>query len=276
MATRIISAVVGIAIAIVVLLLSNTLFFNFAISAINIIMVHELLSSCKCMQHKLHVVTCYVFAGVTPLLVETENMKIKYVFASVCILIMFLGFIGSHKKLNFDKLCLIMIITLLVSLSMSCIVSLKNLNSTHGVCYVILTLAGAWLGDSGAYFVGTFLGKHKLCPEISPKKTIEGAIGGVITVGVVFAVYGFFYQLIQKANGNIFEVNYLYLIVLGIICGVLGIVGDLSASLLKRQNNIKDFGKIMPGHGGLMDRFDSVLFVAPFMTFVLSSINVFN
>lgn len=276
MATRIISAAVGLAIAIGVLFLSNTIVFNFAIAAIAVIMIHELLESCKCMQYKMHSVICYVFAAVMPFLVETDNMKVKYIFASLCILAMFLGYLGSHKKLSFDKLCFMMVITLLVSLSMSCIVSLKNLDDLHGVCYVILALAGAWLGDSGAYFVGTFLGKHKLCPEISPKKTVEGAIGGVITVGVVFIIYAFFYKLVQGARGYDFSVNYIYLMLMGIVCGMLGIVGDLSASLLKRQHNIKDFGKIMPGHGGLMDRFDSVLFVAPFMTFVLTSIKVFS
>ena len=143
----------------------------------------------------------------------------------------------------------------------------------------MLCLAGAWLGDSGAYFVGTFWKfweKHKLCPEISPKKTWEGAVGGVLTVGLVFALYAFGYQIVQGYRGYNFEVNYLYLVIMGFICGVLGIIGDLSASLIKRQYGIKDFGNIMPGHGGLMDRFDSVLFVAPFMMFVLSHFTIFK
>ncbi|MDE6594779.1 MAG: phosphatidate cytidylyltransferase, partial [Oscillospiraceae bacterium] len=149
----------------------------------------------------------------------------------------------------------------------------------HGVCYIVLCLAGAWLGDSGAYFVGTFWKfweKHKLCPEISPKKTWEGAVGGVLTVGLVFALYAFGYRIVQGYRGYSFEVNYLYLVIMGLVCGVLGIIGDLSASLIKRQYGIKDFGNIMPGHGGLMDRFDSVLFVAPFMMFVLSHFTIFK
>ncbi|MDE6747154.1 MAG: phosphatidate cytidylyltransferase, partial [Oscillospiraceae bacterium] len=77
-------------------------------------------------------------------------------------------------------------------------------------------------------------------------------------------------------RGIPFEVNYLYLVLMGFICGVLGIVGDLSASLVKRQFGIKDFGNIMPGHGGLMDRFDSVLFVAPFMMFMISHVTLFR
>lgn len=275
MATRIISAAIGIIIAIALLFLSNTFVFNLAVAAISVIMVHELLESCGCMKYRTHAAICFVYCSVMPFLTETDNMVIKYAFAALCIFGMFLGYIALHKNLSFDKLCIMLAVTLLVSLSMSCIVSLKNLDSLHGVCYVVMALAGAWLGDSGAYFVGTFFGKHKLCPEISPKKTIEGAIGGVISVGVVFAIYAFFYQMIQNARGYDFMVNYPYMIVLGLICGILGIVGDLSASLLKRQYNIKDFGRIMPGHGGLTDRFDSVLFVLPFMTFILNNLKVY-
>ena len=275
MATRVISALIGIVFAVGCLFLHNTLIFNLAVSAISVIMIHELLSACGCMKHKGHVFVCYAFTAVMPFLVEIDDMRIKYIFATVCLFAMFCGYIGSHQKLTFDRLCFMITITLSVALSMSCIVSLKNLSNIHGVCYVILALAGAWLGDSGAFFVGTFLGKHKLCPNISPKKTIEGAIGGVITVGIVFAVYAFFYQMVQNARGIDFTINYLLLICIGFVCGILGIIGDLCASLLKRQHELKDFGKIMPGHGGLMDRFDSVLFVLPFMTFILSSINIF-
>ncbi len=275
MATRIISAIVGIIFAIGCLFLHNTLIFNLAVSAISVIMIHELLSACECMKHKGHVAVCYAFAGVMPFLVEIDDMRIKYIFGTLCIFAMFCGYIGSHQKLTFDRLCFMITVTLCVALSMSCIVSLENLSEIHGVCYVVLALAGAWLGDSGAYFVGTFLGKHKLCPNISPKKTVEGAIGGVITVGIIFALYAFIYQKVQTARGYDFSINYVLLIGMGFVCGILGIIGDLCASLLKRQHDVKDFGKIMPGHGGLMDRFDSVLFVLPFMTFIISSLNVF-
>lgn len=136
----------------------------------------------------------------------------------------------------------------------------------------MLTLCGAWLADSGAYFVGTFLGRHKLCPNISPKKTVEGVIGGVITNGLIFVLLGLGYTKLI-ATGDV-SANYILLFVLGMICALLGLLGDLSASLLKRQTGIKDYGNIMPGHGGVMDRFDSVLFVAPFMTIALSVFNI--
>lgn len=276
MITRIISAVVGIAVAIAVLLLYSTPVFNFAVSAITCIMIYEILSACKCIQYRFHSLICMGYAVVMPFLVGYTGKEAIYIVSTLCILMIFIGYIANHKKISFEKICIMLATTLLATLSMCCLVSLKNMDDVHGVCYIVLCLAGAWLGDSGAYFVGTFWGKHKLCPEISPKKTVEGAIGGVLTVGLVFAVYAFCYQFVQGYRGYTFEVNYLLLVLMGIVCGVLGILGDLSASLIKRQFGIKDFGNIMPGHGGIMDRFDSVLFVAPFMMFTFSHIMLFK
>ncbi len=276
MITRIITAVVGIAVAIGVLFLADTPVYNLAVSLLTVLMLYELLSACGCIRYKFHSIVCVIFSAVMPFLVEIEGMEAKYLLATSCIFLIFVGYIADHKNISFEKICCMLAFTLLTTLSMCCLVSLKNLDKVHGVCYVILCLAGAWLGDSGAYFVGTFLGKHKLCPEISPKKTVEGAVGGVVTVGIVFAVYAFFYRLVQGYFGQSFEVNYLLIVVIGFVCGVLGIVGDLSASLIKRQAGIKDFGNIMPGHGGIMDRFDSVLFVAPFMMFALSHVTLFK
>lgn len=276
MITRIITAVVGIAVAIGVLFLSATPVYNITVSLLTVIMLYELLSACGCIRYKFHSIVCVIFAAVMPFLVEFEGMEAKYLLGTSCILLIFIGYIADHKNITFEKICCMLAVTLLTTLSMCCLVSLKNLDKVHGVCYVILCLAGAWLGDSGAYFVGTFFGKHKLCPEISPKKTVEGAVGGIITVGIIFALYAFFYRLVQGYLGQSFEVNYPVLVLIGFACGVLGIVGDLSASLIKRQSGIKDFGNIMPGHGGIMDRFDSVLFVAPFMMFVLSHVTLFK
>lgn len=280
MVTRIISAAIGIAIAIVVLFLHATPAFNLVVAALAVIMLYELLSANKCLQYKFHSGVCFAFAAAMPFLLEyTEGMEIIYIFGTSCILLLFAGSIAKHKEITFEKVAYMFTVSLLTTLPMCCLISLENADSVHGVCYIVLCLAGAWLGDSGAYFVGTFWKfweKHKLCPEISPKKTWEGAVGGVLTVGLVFAAYAFCYQLVQGYRGYNFEVNYLYLVLMGLVCGVLGIIGDLSASLIKRQYGIKDFGNIMPGHGGLMDRFDSVLFVAPFMMFVLSHFTIFK
>jgi phosphatidate cytidylyltransferase len=136
---------------------------------------------------------------------------------------------------------------------------------------MIFTLTIIWVGDAGAYFTGTLLGKHKMAPKISPKKTWEGFVGGLICSGLIGYAAPFVYEFVYAnfLNGGEIETNKLFFAITAVICSALGVVGDFSASLVKRQCAVKDFGNIMPGHGGVLDRFDSVLFAAPFMYQVL-------
>ena len=168
---------------------------------------------------------------------------------------MFAEMVLLHKHITYQNTLFIAAITLLVSHSLSMLNTLLHI-SQFGLASVILALSSAWIADTGAYFAGTFLGK--LCPEISPKKTVEGFFGGIVTDVVVMVIFALIYSLIAHAH-----VHYLWLIFIGIVCAVISVLGDLSASVLKRQQEIKDFGNIMPGHGGVMDRFDSVLFTVP-------------
>ncbi|MCB9688496.1 MAG: phosphatidate cytidylyltransferase [Alphaproteobacteria bacterium] len=124
----------------------------------------------------------------------------------------------------------------------------------HGLAWIFLVLTVSWLGDTGGYFAGRFLGKHPLYPKVSPKKTWEGVAGGVI-----FATVGTY---VVRALGMP-DLPVWAPLVLGPVLCVTGVVGDLSESLLKRAFGVKDSGWIMPGHGGMLDRIDSVLFVAP-------------
>ena len=124
----------------------------------------------------------------------------------------------------------------------------------HGVAWMLLIMAAAWLGDTGAYFAGRAFGKTKLFPRVSPKKTVEGAIGGLFAaVAGVCAV---------KALG-IPELPWVHAVILGVILDIAGVTGDLVESMFKRALGVKDSGRIMPGHGGLMDRVDSLLYTAP-------------
>lgn len=158
----------------------------------------------------------------------------------------------------------------LIPQAMSTIVLIEKQAGEHSVFLIVMGLCGAWIADSGAYFTGVAIGKHKLCPEISPKKTIEGFVGGIISTAVVFVAAFFVYNRFIAENPLELSVaRYILVAVAGMVCAVIGTVGDLSASMVKRQIGFKDYGKIMPGHGGLMDRFDSVLFVLPtFYVFV--------
>ena len=118
----------------------------------------------------------------------------------------------------------------------------------------LLAIIGPWTTDTFAYFTGRFFGRHKLIPEVSPKKTVEGSVGGTVFCVVGYIVFGLVMQF-----GYGFTVNYPMLAVAGLLVAVISQVGDLIASLIKREHGIKDYGKIFPGHGGVMDRFDSVL-----------------
>jgi phosphatidate cytidylyltransferase len=128
----------------------------------------------------------------------------------------------------------------------------------NGRFLVLYVFTAAFASDTFAYFVGTKFGKNKLCPEISPKKTIEGSIGGIMGVILCFIVLTY----VGNAYFNM-DMNIIYMLVAGVIAGIAGQFGDLSASAIKRYCKTKDFGNIIPGHGGILDRFDSMLFVAP-------------
>jgi len=123
-------------------------------------------------------------------------------------------------------------------------------------------LATPWLSDGGAYFGGSFLGKRKLCPKISPKKTVEGAVTGVISGGILSLIVGLIFQNFIFSGE---KVNYIYLAIFGLLGALVSIVGDLSFSLIKRSCGIKDYGSLIPGHGGMLDRFDSVIFTSPLL-----------
>lgn len=125
----------------------------------------------------------------------------------------------------------------------------------HGSALIWLVFIIAWCSDTMAYYIGKNFGKHKLSPLVSPKKTIEGSLGGVLGSIIGLLIWGYFNQKIS------FE--WYQLILLGIFGSMISQIGDLSASLIKRYIGVKDYGNIMPGHGGILDRFDSILFVAP-------------
>ncbi len=134
-----------------------------------------------------------------------------------------------------------------------------------GIYLVWMIFICSWISDTCAYLVGVMIGKHKFVPKLSPKKTIEGSVGGILGSAIVGALFGYF--LLDKAfGGSTFGVT---LFIIGAIGSVISQVGDLAASAIKRNHDIKDYGHLIPGHGGIMDRFDSVIFTAPMVYFLI-------
>lgn len=269
MKTRIISAAVAIVIAVAVLFLHKTIVLEFAVALIIFGMLFELFRATECSKYTPTAVICYVYGLSVPF---SQFMGKWFAFVTLAFgLLAFASFLYQFKTLKIDKFAIMTVVTILVTYAMNSLLALHNMSEKHGLFLVILTLCGAWLADSGAYFAGTFFGRHKLCPNISPKKTVEGFIGGTLTNGIIFILAGLIYsRLVSDVSPD-----YFLLFIYGMACSVVGLLGDLSASLVKRQYGVKDYGNIMPGHGGVMDRFDSVLFVAPFMAVMLSSFSIF-
>lgn len=180
----------------------------------------------------------------------------------------FTAMVLYHHETTFKEVGVLYSMVVLIPSALQCLVALRDLNRTHGMYYVLVAVFSAWVADAGAYFAGTFFGKHKLCPEISPKKTVEGAVGGLIVNVVFMLLSGLLVS--QGINGGTIEVNYFALFLIGFFGSPVSILGDLSFSLIKRSCHIKDFGQVIPGHGGILDRFDSVIFTAPFVYFLVS------
>lgn len=258
MKTRIISGAVGVAILIIVLILHQTFVFPLALAFISTVALLELFRAADCMMYYISMAAAAVYSISVQFFTYYGGTRIANSIMILCILVLFLDFILHHNTMSYTKLTFMLAVTILVSKSLNLLIALLKMNDQFGIVYVILALSLAWIADTGAYFSGTLMGNKKLCPSISPKKTVEGFLGGMITSILIPMLFSFIYGKVADLS-----VNFLWLACTSILCAAVSVLGDLSASVLKRQRGIKDYGRIMPGHGGVMDRFDSVLFTIP-------------
>ena len=189
-------------------------------------------------------------------------------FASV----LFSEMMHSHVKITFDKVGMCVMAGLVVPFLLSSLIRILTMNIGRFV--ILIPFIVAFGSDAGAYFAGYFFGKHKMAPVLSQHKTVEGAIGGVVAAVLAMILYAAIMSLPIKQLS--FRVNYLYAAVYGLTGSLVGIFGDLCFSVIKRQTGIKDYGKILPGHGGILDRFDSMMMVGPLMEVLLLLIPVIS
>ena len=168
----------------------------------------------------------------------------------------FFEMLRTHGQLPFQQVAMALAAGTLIPFLLCALVRIRVMQ--NGVFFIATPFVLAFMSDTGAYLVGCAIGKHKLCPAISPKKTVEGLFGGFLGGITGMLVYGL---VLQKAFG--FTVNYLYAGIYGVLGSAGATFGDLMFSVIKRQTGIKDYGKLLPGHGGVLDRFDSVTIVAP-------------
>ncbi len=183
--------------------------------------------------------------------------KLPLIATFLLVILAFTYYLKEYGSITFPQLTFALVMTLLVAYFFSAVTLTRR--TDQGFWNLIMIYLLAWVPDTGAYFSGFFFGKHKMAPVVSPKKTIEGAVGGLlICVG-----FSYLYAWLVSLTGV--AVNYWIIAVYGVLGTLISILGDLTASLIKRNFNVKDYSNLIPGHGGIMDRFDSIWFVAPFV-----------
>lgn len=268
MKTRIISAAVMLAIFIPCLIFSHTAVFDIVIALLSLFAVFEMLCCIGQRRNNLIAVPVYIISIILPLSIRLLKFGISF-FESAMLMFVLLMFymltiaVFSKGKMHPKNIGFAFAMVFYVLFGISCVLAIRNM--PNGQYLYLLIFISAWITDSGAYFVGVFFGKRKLIPDVSPKKTVEGAIGGIVSCLASFLIYGLIMQL-----GFDFSPNYLILALLALLLSAVSMCGDLIASVVKRTFNVKDYGRIIPGHGGIMDRFDSIIATASVMCVIVN------
>ena len=183
----------------------------------------------------------------------------------IFMMLLFWEMMRSHVQFTFQKMTMTFMAGMVVPFMLCSIVRIHGM--IIGRYMVLVPFIAAVLNDTGGYFAGMFFGRHKLAPVISPKKTVEGAVGGVLLAMLGMVIYAAILDLLFK-----FHVNYGYALIYGLVGPLCGMFGDLCFSVIKRQTGIKDYGNLIPGHGGVLDRFDSMVVVGPLVEVLLTLI----
>ena len=179
------------------------------------------------------------------------------------LVLLFFVYVFTFPKHNIDEVTMAFFSLFYVTVMLSCIYRIRAME--NGGYMVVLVFLSAWGNDTLAYCAGRLFGKHKMSPVLSPKKTVEGAVGGILGAGLLGGLYGLIGQHFMASDHNLIGI-------FAAVCavgGLISIVGDLGASAIKRNYNIKDYSQLIPGHGGILDRFDSIIFTAPIIYYLL-------
>lgn len=275
MKTRITTGIIGALLMILAIVLRGTVVFNIFIGLITVIAMIEAQVTTKLVSNSNLVILSCIYAFTSAFIPLFGFMPSGLVITAIYIFAAILIILSNTKEAGVYQAFYSIAITLGVSLGLTTIIYISDLNISKNYMYtksdslffIILALAGAWLGDTGAYFVGSKFGKRKIAPVISPKKTVEGVFGSILSTVIGILILGLIWVLAVLDENSYIQFGWLILV--SALCPLIGLVGDLFFSYIKRNCNIKDYGKIMPGHGGILDRFDSVILVAPFIYLIL-------
>ncbi len=203
-------------------------------------------------------VLLWIFLIPSEHIVILENMNYSKIELALLAVLLFLTYtVITKNRFTFDDVAFSVMATLYVGIGFYYFIETRG--AENGLTFVVYSLFLIWATDSGAYFIGRSMGKRKLWPEISPNKTVEGFIGGIFCAIIIAILFAIFTDI---------GVSVLVLCIATVVLSIFGQVGDLVESALKRHYNVKDSGTILPGHGGILDRFDSLLFVLPLLHFM--------
>lgn len=272
MVKRIVVGVIAALIAIGIIALRNTPVLPVALAFLSCVATYEI-EKCVRLKNKAVMGVSLVFSALVPIYYSYATALLERgitipvtAILVIYVLAMFILMLTNYKSTKFEDIAAVLVASIFVpwafsTLSMLCMIDKlfpNDYDGHHGVFYILFALFCALISDTFAYFTGKFFGKHKLT-QISPKKTVEGAVGGVVgavvSCVILFAVF-------DNCFFTAHTITYLEVILMSLVLAVIGICGDLSASVIKRNFGIKDFGNLFPGHGGVMDRCDSILFVS--------------
>lgn len=270
MLKRTITAIVAFAAFFPFLYFSDTFMFPLAMSVLSLAAAYEMIGCVGLRRNVWIAFPSYLMAVALPQIprISERPMELLFAVCMVYMIIVFAATVFSRGKLDFSIAVSAFTCVFYVSSSFTSIVFLRDI----GKYFYLLVFIGAWSSDTFAYITGRLFGKHKLIPEVSPKKTVEGSIGGILFAGIAYMIFAL---VIQKFFDSSVVPNYPVMMLAGAVAAVISQIGDLIASVIKRRFGIKDYGWIFPGHGGIMDRFDSVLLTAPVL-YILSQIPAFS
>ena len=270
MKTRIISAAVLVPVLLLLVLVVDKSIAAVVMGLILAIAAYELLYRTKLVMRPRLVIYSCAMAFLISMWSYMEAVHAYFMLLVILFFIlMFSEMMMDHVKVRIEMLGLCFIAGVIIPYMLSALVRILTMNLGRYV--ILIPFIVAFMSDAGAYFIGLKFGKHKLAPVVSPNKTIEGVFGGFAGAMIGMLIYAIILDWPLK-----FDVNYGIALLYGIVGSGIGTFGDLCFSIIKRQTGIKDYGNLIPGHGGALDRFDSLVLVAPLMEAMLLLLPIIN
>lgn len=258
--TRLASGIVLMAVTITLMVYGGYPLF-WVITAVSLIGLYELYKAVG-MERTVPALAGYISSIITDLLLLKNEYEYLVMWIIFTLMVFMACYVVSYPRFNSEQITMLFFGIIYVTIMLSFVFKVRFVQDGHLLVWFIYI--GAWGSDTCAYCVGKLIGKHKMPSKLSPNKTIEGCLGGVAGAALI----GFIFAAVFYDNKDI----WWQLPLIGAVSSVISQIGDLAASAIKRNHDIKDYGNLIPGHGGILDRFDSIIFTAPVVYYLVEFI----